>query len=43
MDEYGKSVSIRENMFTDLQVRYRKAADVVKNCTDEIEVTPREV
>ena len=36
MDEYGKSVSIRENMFTDLQVRYRKAADEVKKCTDEI-------
>ena len=36
VDEYGKSVSIRENMFTDLQVRYRKAADAVKKCTYEI-------
>ena len=36
VDEYGKSVSIRENMFTDLQVIYRKAADAVKKCTDEI-------
>lgn len=36
VDEYGKSVSIRENMFTDLKVRYRKAADAVKKCTYEI-------
>lgn len=36
VDHYGKTVSVKENVFTELQLRYRRAADKVKKCNDEI-------